>query len=395
MSPAVEIAGLWKRFRIYSDRNTSLKASILQRFRARYSEFWALEDINFDIAEGETLGIIGANGSGKSTLLKCISRLLTPDRGHVAVRGTVSAMLELGTGFHPDLSGRENVYLSGSILGLKRRDIDQRFDDIVAFSGLSRFIDSPVRNYSSGMYMRLGFAVSVNVEPDILLIDEVLSVGDEAFQRSCIAKLEELRSEGRTIVAVSHSLPMLAHLCDRIAWLDNGNLSRLGEPDPTINAYQAESTVDGGVLRRWGSGEIIVTHAELLDASGQTTGHCRTGDPVIFRLHYTSKVPLDETHVCLTIQRSDGLIITGPTTRETGFQTGRLSGSGWIDMMVERLPLLHGSFEIAASLRDQDLVHIYDHVQHLLRFEVLPGQSAEPSGLLTFWPVWSVTPVHD
>ena len=198
--PAIVVDGLSKRFRLYHDRNQTLKAAVMRGRRARYEEFWALRDVSLEIAEGATYGFIGTNGSGKSTLLKCLARILVPDEGTVRTRGKVSALLELGAGFHPELSGRENVYLNGSILGLSKRELDHRFDDIVAFAGLERFIDTPVKNYSSGMYVRLGFSVAINVDPDILLVDEVLAVGDEQFQRRCNERFADLRAQGTTIV---------------------------------------------------------------------------------------------------------------------------------------------------------------------------------------------------
>ena len=192
-----------------------LKATVMRGGRARYEEFWALGDVSFEVAEGTTFGLIGHNGSGKSTLLKCLARILEPDQGTIRIDGQMSALLELGAGFHPELSGRENVYLNGSILGLSKRQIDRRFDDIVGFAGLERFIDTPVKNYSSGMYVRLGFSVAINVDPDMLLVDEVLAVGDEEFQRKCLERFAELRDAGKTIVVVTHSLRRCATCATR------------------------------------------------------------------------------------------------------------------------------------------------------------------------------------
>jgi ABC-type polysaccharide/polyol phosphate transport system ATPase subunit len=216
---AVSVRNLSKKFRIYHERNQSLKISLLRGRRAEYEEFLAVDDVSFDIRKGETFGIVGQNGSGKSTLLKCLARILTPDSGTVTVAGKVSALLELGAGFHPELSGRENIYLNGSILGLSSKQLDDRFDEIVEFAGLERFIDTPVKNYSSGMYVRLGFSVAINVDPDVLLIDEVLAVGDEEFQRRCTEKFSELQRSGKTIVVVSHGLNQMRGICDRLAWL--------------------------------------------------------------------------------------------------------------------------------------------------------------------------------
>jgi ABC-type polysaccharide/polyol phosphate transport system ATPase subunit len=222
--PAVEVEGVSKRFRLYHDRNQSVKAAVMRGRRAKYEEFWALRDVSLEVPAGTTFGLIGENGSGKSTLLKCMARILRPDEGSLRTHGKVSALLELGAGFHPELSGRDNVFLNGAILGMSHKEIGRRFDDIVGFAGLERFIDTPVKNYSSGMYVRLGFSVAINVDPDVLLVDEVLAVGDEQFQRRCAEKFAELRGKGKTIVVVSHSLGTVQQMCDGAAWLDHGVL---------------------------------------------------------------------------------------------------------------------------------------------------------------------------
>jgi ABC-2 type transport system ATP-binding protein len=215
-----------------------LKERILHAGHVPYQDFWALDDVNFEIRTGETFGIIGRNGSGKSTLLKCVAGILQPTSGQIVVRGQVAAMLELGAGFQPELSGRDNIYLNASLLGLSRREITRRFDDIVAFAELEDFIDNQVRFYSSGMYVRLGFAVAVNVEPDILLIDEVLSVGDERFQQKCMDRVHEFQKEGRTIVVVSHSAELVRQVCDRVAVLENGAVVTVAVPGEAIKAFR-------------------------------------------------------------------------------------------------------------------------------------------------------------
>ena len=212
---AITVSGVSKRYRLYHERNDTLKASLMRHGRARYEEFWALRDVSFEVPQGKAFGIVGENGSGKSTMLKCMARILRPEVGSIQTRGKVSALLELGAGFHPELSGRDNVFLNGSLLGLGKRQLNERFDDIVAFAGLEQFIDSPVKNYSSGMYMRLGFSVAINVDPDILLVDEVLAVGDTDFQRRCLRKLAELRAGGATVVLVTHTLATVRELLRR------------------------------------------------------------------------------------------------------------------------------------------------------------------------------------
>ena len=234
---AVSVEGVSKRFRLYRERNQSLKAALMRGKRAAFEEFWALRDVSFEIPEGSTFGLIGENGSGKSTLLKCIAKILMPDEGTVTARGRLAALLELGSGFHPELSGRENVYLNGSILGLRRKELEGKFDEIVDFAGIGEFIDQPVKNYSSGMYVRLGFAIAINVDPDVLVVDEVLSVGDASFQDKCAQKFIDFKAAGKTVVLVSHSMSQVQDMCDSAAWLRKGELVMVGDAKPTIKAY--------------------------------------------------------------------------------------------------------------------------------------------------------------
>jgi ABC-2 type transport system ATP-binding protein len=235
---AIEVDDVSKKFRLYKERNQSIKSAVMRRRVSEHEDFWALRDISMQINQGETFGLVGDNGSGKSTLLKCMAKILYPDKGGITMHGRVAALLEVGSGFHPELSGRENVYLNGSILGMSRKEVDRKFDDIVDFSGVREFIDQPVKNYSSGMYVRLGFSVAINVEPDILLVDEVLAVGDESFQAKCAEKFAQFRDEGRTVVIVSHALGTLAKMCDRAAWIQHGDLKMVGAPDDVIALYR-------------------------------------------------------------------------------------------------------------------------------------------------------------
>ncbi|MGH7697207.1 MAG: ABC transporter ATP-binding protein, partial [Candidatus Dormibacteria bacterium] len=238
--PVVRLEGVSKRFRIYHQRNTTLKQALVERGRGKYEEFWAVRDVTVDVSEGESLGIIGENGSGKSTLLKCIAGILIQDRGEISVRGRLASLLEVGAGFHPDFSGRENVFLNGAILGLPRRYINSVLDEIVAFAELEQFIDNPVKTYSSGMYTRLGFSIAVHLDPDILVVDEVLAVGDEAFQRRCMERINALRASGRTLIFVSHAMGSVRSVCDRCLWMDHGLPRQLGRVDPVVQAYLDE-----------------------------------------------------------------------------------------------------------------------------------------------------------
>ncbi|UOE44490.1 ABC transporter ATP-binding protein [Agromyces larvae] len=227
-----------KRFRLYHERNQSLKSAVMRRRISVHEDFWALRDVSLEVPMGSTFGLIGSNGSGKSTLLKCLARILYPEQGAITANGKVAALLEVGSGFHPELSGRENVFLNGSILGMSRKEISRKFDEIVAFSGVEQFIDQPVKNYSSGMYVRLGFSVAINVDPDILVVDEVLAVGDAEFQAKCHQKFDDFKRDGKTVILVSHSLSTVESMCDHAAWLNKGTLMTSGDAHSTITAYK-------------------------------------------------------------------------------------------------------------------------------------------------------------
>ncbi|MGC8471128.1 MAG: ABC transporter ATP-binding protein [Acidimicrobiales bacterium] len=247
-SQAVEVQGVSKRFRLYHEKYTSLKERVIHAGRIPYQDLWALRDVGFDVREGETLGILGRNGSGKSTLLKCICGVLQPTSGQVVVRGKLAGLLELGAGFQQELSGRENIYLNGSMLGLSKREVDRMFDDIVEFAELGQFIDNQVKFYSSGMYVRLGFAVAVNVDPDVLVIDEVLAVGDERFQRKCMERVKQFQREGRTILFVSHAPDLVRNLCDRAVVLADGEMVGMGAPGEAVRLFRERLLEAGDVL---------------------------------------------------------------------------------------------------------------------------------------------------
>jgi lipopolysaccharide transport system ATP-binding protein len=243
-SPAVSVEHVSKRFRLYHERNQSLKSAILRGRKSIAEEFWAVRDVSFEIPHGETFGLIGRNGSGKSTLLKTLAKIYHPDEGRIRMDGRVASLLEVGSGFHPELSGRENIFLNGSILGLTRKELRTRYDEIVEFSGVGKFIDQPVKNYSSGMYVRLGFSVAIHVRPDILIVDEVLAVGDGAFKKKSQAKFRELMAEGRTVILVSHSLGQVREMCDSVAWLDGGRVRAIGDAREVTTAYEASLDAD-------------------------------------------------------------------------------------------------------------------------------------------------------
>lgn len=393
MSVSVHVEHVSKRFRVFHERNQYLKSSVLQRRRSRWEDFWALQDVSFEVCQGEAFGIVGHNGSGKSTMLKCLAGILVPDKGSIKVEGSLSALLELGAGFHPDLSGKENVFLNGAILGVPRKELSRRLDSIVAFAGLEEFIDQPVRNYSTGMSVRLGFAIAINVDPDVLIIDEVLAVGDAEFQAKCRDKITEFRSAGKTIVLVSHGLSDVLGLCDQALWLDRGVARALGDPAAIVDEYtgvaregRKAEQIDG---LRWGSGEVRITRMELLGSDGTPVSFGRTGDLLTLRIHYVTYEPLENVVIGIAIDHQNGQHITGTNTRRHGQLIPELHGAGHVDYTVPQLPLLEGTYELTAAIQDWTEAHDYDHWRHGLRFDVLPNTIHE-EGFVSLQGAWRV-----
>ncbi|QPL06500.1 ABC transporter ATP-binding protein [Actinomyces respiraculi] len=380
------VSDVSKRFRVYKNRNQSLKGAFLQRGRGTYEDFWALRDIDFEIPEGKTFGLLGHNGSGKSTLLKCIAKILTPDSGAITSRGRMAAMLEVGSGFHPELSGRENIYLNGAILGMSRREIEAKLDDIIDFSGVGGFIDQPVKNYSSGMYVRLGFSVSIHVEPDILLVDEVLAVGDMEFQNRCMNKFAEFRADGRTVVVVSHGLEQMRTFCDEAAWLDHGRLQDVGPAAPLIDSYAdvahgAQEVSSGGT--RFGSGEAQIDRIELLDADGEPTTRLTTGDPATIRLHYHADTTVERPVFGVSVDTRDGFIVWGLHGLDAGFQPERIEpGPGTVDVRIPQLMMRPNTYLVSASIQPSHLTSVIDALQKALAFDVVPGPRMESGGVM-------------
>ena len=394
-SPVVVVENVSKKYRLYRERNNYLKAAIMRGGRSKVDIFWALEDVSFEVFEGSTTGLIGENGSGKSTMLKCLARILRPDTGSVSVTGKMSALLELGAGFHPELSGRENVFLNGAILGLKQKELMAKFDDIVEFAGIGQYIDEPVKNYSSGMYVRLGFSVAINVEPDILLVDEVLAVGDEAFQRKCLERFADLKRAGKTVIIVSHSMQSVVNMCDHAIWFKKGHKMADGEPRQVIEAYTGSITLSEHrpteTGDRWGSGEARIERVELLDDGRQTTrvGH---GEPVTVRLWYSTSEPVERPVFSVSVQTLQGVVISNPTTREGGEVPEKLDGSGWVDLVLDHFPLLPGTYDLTASLMDFTLAHPFDVRRNVLRMDVDRKGPVEPSGIVSLGGRWAFGP---
>ncbi|NND73420.1 MAG: ABC transporter ATP-binding protein [Ilumatobacter sp.] len=391
---ALRVADVTKTFRIHHERASSLKAFIAAGGRNRYEDFYALRNVSFDVAEGEAVGVIGHNGSGKSTLLKCMAKILTPNAGHVEVTKRMAALLELGAGFHPELSGRDNVFLNAAILGMGRKEIAERFDEIVAFSGLEQFIDTPVKTYSSGMYVRLAFAVAINVEPELLLIDEILAVGDVTFQQKCMEKFVDFREQGRTLVLVTHDTGNVRDFCDRAIWLDHGVVRSDGEPAAVIDEYTetmlgAQQSTETEGMRR-GDGQITIQRVELL-VDGVPVDRFRTGDDVTVRLHFEASESIPKPVFAISIASFTGALVTSPSSRNVGQIPDAISGSGVVDIELGDVPLVPQRYVLHTEITGYGRQRVYDHLQNARTFDVVTGSSSETHGVVTLNPVWKIS----
>jgi len=396
-SNAVTVEGLGKKFRLMQDRNWTLKATLLAGHRTRYEEFWALRDVSFEIPTGETFGIVGGNGSGKSTLLKVLAGILRADEGSAVARGRLSALLELGAGFHPELTGRENVYLNGSILGFTSREIRNLFDDIVEFAELEQFIDEPVRNYSSGMYMRLGFSVAIHVEPEILLVDEILAVGDLTFQKRCLDRFARLRDEGRTIVVVSHDLDMIGRLCDSSVWINKGELASVGSSSSVLEDFishdeNSDMSMSDQSHQLRLKPDDLVKSLDLVDINGQSMSSTASGQPALIRVRYDADGAGEPVTVALGLYRADG---THVSSINSGAATSAGNDVGIIEVDYEMpsLPVQPGTYEISIALHSRDMTKVFERHTHLFRFEVDPVAGSHQTGLVALGGNWSATNV--
>jgi ABC-type polysaccharide/polyol phosphate transport system ATPase subunit len=406
--PLVELHHVARRFEKKLDRNRSLQDLFIRLFRGRKAPvdaFWPLRDLSLAIYPGESVGIIGANGSGKSTLLKLITGILEPTQGDLVVRGRISSLLELGAGFQPELTGRENIYLNGSIYGMSRRQMDARVDDIIAYAELGDFIDTPVKHFSSGMYVRLGFAVAIFTEPELLLVDEVLAVGDTSFHRKCLNSIQDFRDRGGTLLLVSHDVNAIQNICRRAIWLYDGEIAAQGNPTDIVMAYlnhvaeqeeqkrrdtePATPPVDAPA-QRWGSGQIRITAVELLDEVGEPRTICYTGAPLTIRLHYHAPVPVAAPIFGIGIHDRNGAHVSGPNTRFAGLDIPVVAGEGTIRYTIPALPLLEGQYALSVAVVNAADSETYDYHDRLYHFEVYPGQSAERYGLVTLGGAWQL-----
>ncbi len=370
-----------KTYRLRRERQRTLKEVVLRQY-APAEEVEALRDVTFSVERGEAFGVVGANGSGKSTLLKLLAGTSKPTRGTLDVTGRVSALLELGAGFHPDFTGRENAYLNGSLLGLSRKRMDAAMPDVESFADLGRFFDAAVKTYSSGMYARLGFSVAVHLEPDVLLVDEVLAVGDEYFQHKCFAKIAEFRAQGRTIVLVSHDLGAVARLCDRAMWLDQGRVAACGSVRDVVNAYQRtvgereqrERAARGEVGARWGSKEIEIASARVVGADGEERAVLDSGEAAAIEIAYRNPAGVSDAVFGVYVYRDDGVGVYGTNTLIDGCAVP-VRNEGVAAFRIDELDLLPGAYDVDVGIIDrQD--RYYDYWQKGLSVRVI-GRSRE------------------
>jgi ABC-type polysaccharide/polyol phosphate transport system ATPase subunit len=367
-----------RRFRVYPKRHVTLKEAVVRARQLRPTDIWALRDVSFEIEPGEAVGLIGRNGSGKTTLLRLIAGIFGPTSGNLAVAGDVGALLGIGAGFHPDFTGRENVYLNGAIHGLSRRYVQERIDEIVDFAELERFIDLPVRTYSAGMFMRLGFAVATHLNPKILLLDEVFTVGDEAFQRKCFGKIFEFKSRGGTIVFVSHAAPAVESLCERAILLRAGQVAYDGEAHQAIAAYHRLLAEDEDPeerqagLQEWGSLEARVVEVRLEDAEGAERRQYLSGEPMVVRLRISAQEGVPPPRISLELRDSTGPLVGSAARelRELGWDGS--SGERQLVFDLPRVPLAEGRFQLVTALTDPESGRVLHHVERAAEFIVVP-----------------------
>jgi ABC-2 type transport system ATP-binding protein len=357
---AIELAGVHKRYRVYKERYRSLKEIFLHRRFGDWEDHWALQGLDLEVPRGSTVGLIGSNGAGKSTTLKLMSRILVPDRGRVRVNGRVSGLLELGAGFQPEYTGRENVYLNASLLGLGRADIRARFEDIVGFAELEEYIDTPLRTYSSGMFMRLGFAVAIHVEPEVLLVDEILAVGDEAFQHKCLDWIKAFQRAGGTIVMVSHNLASIREMSDTAVWLEQGKLREIGAAADVVDAYvdhvraemeRAEHAATDEATDRLVPA-VELGEARVLDPTGRIAEEVGPNSGITIEITYRVHRPVSTPVFGVAIHRNDGVLAYATNTHEDGFDPGPLTEDGVIRFRCPRLRLLTGTYRVTVSVLD-------------------------------------------
>ena len=391
----IDVKNVEKSFRVYKDKGNTIKSKVLFSSRRAYEERKVLQGISFQVRRGEAIGLIGHNGCGKSTTLKLLTRIIYPDKGSITMKGRVSSLIELGAGFHPDMTGRENIYINASIFGLTREEIDRRLGDIIAFSELGDAIDTPVRTYSSGMYMRLAFSVAINVDADILLIDEILAVGDAGFQAKCFNKLMDIKRSGTTIVIVSHSLGQIEEICERSYWIDQGVIRMAGVPAEVHASYLESMGVKASPSEilstetegsRWGNRAAVIDRVDMINAKGEASDSFQASEKLIIRIHCHSNIATDHAACGLGIYTMDGVCVFATNTALDHEQVN-LMEQGIISCKIQKLELAPGKYRLDVALHDADGVD-YDHWKEAKSFRVLSDR--EEYGVVHLERSWEI-----
>jgi len=417
---AIEVNDVTKKFKVFLDKGYTLKELTLFSKRRKYEEREVLKGISFEVKKGEAIGLIGHNGCGKSTTLKLLTKIMYPDSGTIEMKGRVSSLIELGAGFHPDMSGRQNIYTNASIFGLTRKEIDQRMDDIIAFSELEEFIDNPIRTYSSGMYMRLAFSVAINVDADILLIDEILAVGDANFQAKCFNKLREIKAEGTTIVIVSHALGQIEQICDRSIWIHDGLIRAEGkvydvhagylkymseklqdtlenhsstleeiekEQDEKGTCDNTEIEIEQQEVMRWGAGDVQITELSFMSVDGEKKNVFITGDDVILKLNYKIKKPVKDAVIGFSFSRNDGIYCYGTNTQIDRMKNYNLIQDGEVQICLNKIGLLPGEYYLDLEIKNIQGI-TQDYLKRTEKIQIL--NSYEDVGIFRMEHEWNI-----
>jgi ABC-2 type transport system ATP-binding protein len=384
--PAIVVENVSKKFRLSSYKVRSVKEAALRLGRNSYQDFWALKELSLTVGTGETIGILGHNGSGKSTLLKCVAGILKPTTGEVRLRGRIASLLELGAGFHPDLTGRENVFINASFLGISRKEIAKHFDDIVAFAELEHFIDQQVKYYSSGMYVRLGFAVAINVDPDILLIDEVLAVGDEVFQKKCLDRVEALQATGKTILFVTHSADLTRKICDRVIVLDHGDMVANGVPGESIRIFREylhghllEDESETGPPLYAADPRIRISSVSFEHPGQPDRRYLYAGEPLAVRVGIEATERVTDAVLGFEVRDATGEVLFASDTDMLGTPLPPLEGLAEITIAIGGVPLLDGAFPMSIQLKDRQGGRLLDFREGQDSFEVVNPTKASGS----------------
>jgi len=405
----IRVEGVERRFRVLRERNATLKEAALRRRRTRHVDFWALRGVDLEVRPGESVGLVGRNGSGKSTLLKLIAGIISPSAGRVVTGGTIASMLELGAGFHPDFTGRENLFLNAAILGFSEKEVRARFDQIVEFAELEDFVDAPVRTYSSGMQLRLAFAVASHVRADIMLLDEVFAVGDEAFQRKCMGRMSDFRRAGGTLVFVSHDATAVERICDRAVLLEHGRVLMDGDVQDVLARYhrllaeesrrtvQAEdegaaapppAAAEDGGRQRWGDRSVEITRVALHGADGRATDTFRSGEPFTIEIAFTGNAPVPLPNFGIAVHSVEGVHMYGTNMAREGWPASSEARSGTVRFQVPALPLHEGRFTLTVAATSHDERTVYDWLDRWCEFSVFA--QGRGVGLVDLGGTWDV-----